>query len=150
MEPQARTPGLHPSQHQQRHPPEHAGRILCGGERAGRAKHHRALILKWLTPDSLPATRFDFESGLFQSVSHPISGPRNKLAPGLLWERGKAAIGQCLPWEVRVEQFIHRQNLDHYRRLLAAQDQKDDVRRQTILKLLADEMSKIPLPRIGT
>jgi len=55
-----------------------------------------------------------------------------------------------LPWEVRVEQFIHRQNLDHYRRLLAARDQKDDVRRQTILKLLADEMSKIPLPRIGT
>jgi hypothetical protein len=48
-----------------------------------------------------------------------------------------------------VEQFIHRQNLDHYRRLLAAQDQKDDVRRQTILKLLADEMSKTPLPRMG-
>ena len=62
---------------------------------------------------------------------------------------GEAAIGQCAPGEIHVEQFIHRQNLDHYRRLLAAQDQKDDVRRQTILKLLADEMSKTPLPRLG-
>jgi hypothetical protein len=49
-----------------------------------------------------------------------------------------------------VEQFIHRQNLEHYRRLLAAPDQKDDVRRQTILKLLADEISKDAIPRIGT
>jgi hypothetical protein len=63
--------------------------------------------------------------------------------------RGEAAIRHAPPWEARVEQFIHRQNLDHYRRLLAAQDQKDDVRRQTILKLLADEMSKTPLPRMG-
>ena len=48
-----------------------------------------------------------------------------------------------------MEQFIHRKNLEHYRRLLAAPDQKDDVRRQTILKLLADEMSKDPRPQIG-
>ena len=41
-----------------------------------------------------------------------------------------------------MEQFIHRQNLEHYRRLLATPDQKDDLRRNTILKLLADEMSK--------
>jgi hypothetical protein len=51
--------------------------------------------------------------------------------------------------EVAVEQFVHRQNLELYRRLLAAPDQKDDVRRQTILKLLADEMSRDPLPQIG-
>jgi hypothetical protein len=51
--------------------------------------------------------------------------------------------------EVSVEQFIHRQNLEHYRRLLAASDQKDDVRRQTISKLLADEMSKDPPPLMG-
>ena len=38
--------------------------------------------------------------------------------------------------------FIHRQNLAHYRRLLAAMDQKDEVRRQTILKLLAEEEAK--------
>jgi len=48
-----------------------------------------------------------------------------------------------------VQQFIHQQNLEHYRRLLAAPDQKDDIRRQTILKLLADEMSKYPAPRLG-
>jgi hypothetical protein len=51
--------------------------------------------------------------------------------------------------EVTVEQFIHRQNLERYSRLRAAPDQKDDVRRQTILKLLADEMSKDPPPRMG-
>jgi len=48
--------------------------------------------------------------------------------------------------EVAVEQFIHLQNLEHYRRLLAAPDQKNDARRQTILKLLADEISKDPPP----
>ena len=48
-----------------------------------------------------------------------------------------------------MEQFIHRQNLEHYRRLLAAPDQKDEVRRQTILKLMADEMSKDPPPLMG-
>jgi hypothetical protein len=48
-----------------------------------------------------------------------------------------------------VEQFIHRQNLDHYRRLLATPDQNDAVRRQTILKLLSDEMSKDSLPRVS-
>lgn len=51
--------------------------------------------------------------------------------------------------EVTVEQFIHRQNLENYRRLLGTPDQKNDVRRQTILKLLADEMSKDPPPRMG-
>jgi hypothetical protein len=52
--------------------------------------------------------------------------------------------------EVAVERFIHRQNLQHYRRLLAAPDQKDDARRQTILKLLADELSKDLIPQMGT
>jgi hypothetical protein len=45
-----------------------------------------------------------------------------------------------------VEQFIHGQNLEHYRRLLAAPDQKDEVRRQTIL---ADEMSMDPPAHTG-
>lgn len=63
------------------------------------------------------------------------------------WEHGDVEFMH--PREVAVEPFIHRQNLEHYRRLLAAPDQKDDVRRQTILKLLADEMSKDPLPQMG-
>jgi hypothetical protein len=50
------------------------------------------------------------------------------------------------PRKVTVEQFIHGLNLEHYRRLLAAPDQKDEVRRQTIL---ADEMSMDPPPRMG-
>jgi hypothetical protein len=52
--------------------------------------------------------------------------------------------------EVAVKQFIHRQNLEHYRKLLAVPDQKDEVRRQTILKLLADEMSKGSASANGT
>ena len=65
--------------------------------------------------------------------------------------RGHGGIKPLHLREVAVEQFIHQQNLEHYRRLLAAPDQKDDARRQTILKLLADEMSKdSPLPRMGT
>ena len=63
------------------------------------------------------------------------------------WEHGD--IEPMHLREVSVEQFIHRQNLEHYRRLLAASDQKDDVRRQTISKLLADEMSKDPPPLMG-
>jgi hypothetical protein len=63
------------------------------------------------------------------------------------WEHGD--IEPMHLREVTVEQFIHRQNLEHYSRLRAAPDQKDDVRRQTLLKLLADEMSKDPPPRMG-
>ena len=57
-------------------------------------------------------------------------------------------MNACPP-EVAVDQFIHRQNLEHYRKLLAAPDQKDEVRRQTILKLLADEMAKDSIPPTG-
>jgi hypothetical protein len=49
--------------------------------------------------------------------------------------------------EAALDQFIHSQNLLHYRRLLTALDQKDDVRRKTILKLLADEMAKDSPPQ---
>jgi hypothetical protein len=73
----------------------------------------------------------------------------NNLAPGPLWEWVRGDIEPMHLREVAVEQFIHRQNLEHYRRLLAAPDQKDEVRRQTILKLLADEMSKDPPPLMG-
>lgn len=71
------------------------------------------------------------------------------MSPRPLWEWKHGGIERVHLREVAVEQFIHRQNLEHYRKLLAAPDQKDDVRRQTILKLLADEMSKDPPPRKG-
>jgi hypothetical protein len=39
-----------------------------------------------------------------------------------------------------MEKFIHRQNLEHYRKLLA--ETTDEVKQQTLLKLLADEEAK--------
>ena len=73
-------------------------------------------------------------------------GTNGPLVP---YGRGHGGIERMHPPEVAVEEFIHRQNLEHYRRLLAAPDQTDEVRRQTILKLLADEMSKDSIPRTG-
>lgn len=42
--------------------------------------------------------------------------------------------------EHRMEKFIHRQNLEHYRKLLAQTN--DEVKRETLLKLLAEEEAK--------
>ena len=39
-----------------------------------------------------------------------------------------------------MEQFVHRQNLQHYRRLL--EETKDQEKRKTLLKLLAEEEAK--------
>ena len=39
-----------------------------------------------------------------------------------------------------MERFIHRENLDHYRKLLA--QPIDEARRQQILSLLAEEEAK--------
>ena len=39
-----------------------------------------------------------------------------------------------------MEQFIRRQNIEHYRRLL--ETVRDEVERQRILKLLAEEQKK--------
>jgi hypothetical protein len=44
------------------------------------------------------------------------------------------------PLEATMEKFIHRQNLEHYRKLLA--ETTDEVKRQTIRKLLAEEEAK--------
>ncbi|MDO9561767.1 MAG: hypothetical protein Q7J60_09115 [Bradyrhizobium sp.] len=42
-----------------------------------------------------------------------------------------------------MEHFVHRENLAHYRRLLAEPGVADDqVRHQRILRLLADEKAK--------
>jgi hypothetical protein len=40
----------------------------------------------------------------------------------------------------RVQEFIHRKNLDHYRRLLA--DEPDEAQRALLLQLLAEEEAK--------
>lgn len=41
-----------------------------------------------------------------------------------------------------MEQFVHRKNLDHLRRLLA--ETKDDAQRKQIEKLIAEEEAKEP------
>ena len=38
------------------------------------------------------------------------------------------------------DKFIHRQNLEHYRKLLA--ETKDEAQRQVVLRLLKDEEAK--------
>jgi hypothetical protein len=50
----------------------------------------------------------------------------------------KAELNAC--GEVLMEQFIHRENLQRLRRLLA--ETADDSQRQQILKLLAEEEAK--------
>jgi hypothetical protein len=44
------------------------------------------------------------------------------------------------PLEITMEKFIHRQNLEHYRKLLP--ETTDEVKLQTIRKLLAEEEAK--------
>lgn len=44
--------------------------------------------------------------------------------------------------EVAMERFIHQQNLELYRKLLADPNDKDEARHQVLLKLLADEKAK--------
>ena len=44
-----------------------------------------------------------------------------------------------------MESFIHEQNLAHYRKVLA--ETTDPVKRQMVLRLLADEQEFVP-PRI--
>lgn len=41
-----------------------------------------------------------------------------------------------------MERFIHQQNLELYRKLLADPNDKDEARHQTLLKLLADERAR--------
>lgn len=42
-----------------------------------------------------------------------------------------------------MERFIHRENMAHYRRLLAEPDVADDkARHQVLMRLLADETAK--------
>jgi hypothetical protein len=50
---------------------------------------------------------------------------------------------------MELERFIHQQNLELYRKLLADPDVKDETRRAMLLKLLADEVAwdRQPAPR---
>jgi hypothetical protein len=45
-----------------------------------------------------------------------------------------------------MEQFIHRQNLAHFRKLLA--QPTDEAQRRMLMKLLAEEEAKEPKPPI--
>ena len=46
-----------------------------------------------------------------------------------------------------MEQFIHRENLAHYRRLLAEPDVANDpVRHKLLIRLLADQEAKDAIP----
>jgi len=75
--------------------------------------------------------------------------PREQLGSSSLMKVERGDIQPMRFGEVAVEQFIHLQNLEHFRRLLVAPDQRDEPRRQMILKLLADEMSKDSPPQRG-
>ena len=46
-----------------------------------------------------------------------------------------------------MENFIHRENLDLFKKRLA--ETHSDGEREVLLKLLADEMAKEPLPQKG-
>lgn len=48
-----------------------------------------------------------------------------------------------------LERFIHQQNLELYRKLLADPNNRDEARRRMLLKLLAEEAAKDeqPLPK---
>jgi hypothetical protein len=41
-----------------------------------------------------------------------------------------------------MEQFVHQQNIAIFRRLLSAQTDNDEARRERLLQLLADEEAK--------
>ena len=46
-----------------------------------------------------------------------------------------------------MDKFVHEQNLDHYRKLLA--NTTDDAQRRQLLKLLAEEEAKDLPPKPG-
>ena len=47
---------------------------------------------------------------------------------------------------MELEKFIHQQNLELYRKLLADPNNGDEARRQMLLKLLAEEAAKDEQP----
>ena len=61
---------------------------------------------------------------------------RQALALGARLQRAKC------PWCCAVQDFIHRKNLEHYRRLLAGTP--DEAERALLVRLLAEEEAKDP------
>ena len=51
------------------------------------------------------------------------------------------SVAPCVALEGAVQDFIHRKNLEHYRRLLAGPDM-DQAMREYVSKLLEDEEAK--------
>jgi hypothetical protein len=49
--------------------------------------------------------------------------------------------------EAAMDAFLHRQNLERYRKLLA--ETTDEARRQQLLKLLAEEEARGPVQPLG-
>ena len=61
------------------------------------------------------------------------------------WIRGLSHIQSrrfAADQEGSMEQFVHQQTIAIFRRLLSTQTDNDEVRRQRLLKLLADEEAK--------
>ena len=58
-------------------------------------------------------------------------------SPGSMTESSVALPPQA--FEVRMDHFIHEQNLAHYRKVLS--ETTDPTKRLTVLKLLADEQA---------
>ena len=76
----------------------------------------------------------------FDGRSNEIRGsPR--LDPGQIADL-KISVSPQTRKEAAMEQFVHRQTVAIFRRLLSMQTDNDEVRRQRLLKLLADEEAK--------
>ena len=76
----------------------------------------------------------------FGGGSNEIRGsPR--LDPGLV-PHFKLGASPQTDQEASMEQFVHQQNIAIFRRLLSAQTDNDEARRERLLKLLADEEAK--------
>jgi hypothetical protein len=63
-----------------------------------------------------------------------VDQPRQALAMGARWKRAE------VPWCCAMQGFVHRKNLENYRRLLAGE--LGDAERVQILKLLAEEKAR--------
>ena len=51
-----------------------------------------------------------------------------------------------VPWCLQMQEFIHRRNIENYRKQLAGSD-LDEGQRKYLTQLLADEMAKESPPR---
>ena len=64
------------------------------------------------------------------------------MSHGAFWSLGGEAPGDSM----KVEEFVHEQNLARYRRLLARDEEAPHGQRQQILILLAEEEAKDEAP----